>query len=729
MISKYYKIILVISIFVTLFTCIPVIAINNHKEVTIMANKYCNLIGGNSIKDEFNKITEGFDKVETDNNGVKAIIDKHVQGTAERHKSEDINYDGAVGGANNLKDALDYLDERVDQIITTPAEGVSAQEIIDARKGKISLGEKIDEIDTRTVDLEQNVESYKAESATKEEVSTKAEKTYVDTLAASLASGSPKGVYATLAELETAHQTGNSNIYLVISDGNWYYWNGSEEAWTAGGVYQAPNLGKTTIANLVQNPNFESTTLWANSNVTNFLASNNELTFTATARFGHVRQNVSNTKAGNKYYVAIMVKSSSPEVYLELYRTGGISFSSAKHSGSGNYELLSIIAQPDIDTTSQIRIVDGRTSGFDTISIKQAVMVNVTEGFGKANEPTTKEFEQMIKESNGGSHFFITNQQINVLLANNIYPRPITLNDTVIPPLYVKIENEEINVVSKYSESKDIRVRMRKKGPNNIFDFAYFYLIENTAINTSNDLSVIAPFNTNSSDWFAPYRVAAVNNIDGDNPSSEYFTGGNHGYNNTGSTDGNSATGRTTEIRFFIDGREVSEYSGYANYVKIQWINRIQAYNTSKSDGSGREVIEERYSMIFDGVKWLIKNEIEALEDLTWKAYYGLQCQRNAWKHKLRYESSTNRKWLDGTLETNSGDKNCTSIIMKNIDEDYVEMGINPDVDLGKGELRESSYNAFTSTTKSYFGLVSGDNEIGAGDVFSFEGYYKFYIK
>lgn len=122
-----------------------------------MANKYCNIVGTNSIKDEFKKITEGFDKVETDNNGVKARLDKHAQGTAERHKSEDINYDGAVGGANNLKDALDYLDERVDQIITTPAEGVSAQEIIDARKGKISLGERIDEIDTQMVDYASKV--------------------------------------------------------------------------------------------------------------------------------------------------------------------------------------------------------------------------------------------------------------------------------------------------------------------------------------------------------------------------------------------------------------------------------------------------------------------------------------------------------------------------------------------------------------------------------------------
>ncbi len=80
----------------------------------ILANKYCNLDGSKKIKDEYKKINIGFDKVETD--------------------------------VNNLDTKIDNVNSRVDEIITTPAEGVSAQEIIDARKGKPSLGAKIDEI-------------------------------------------------------------------------------------------------------------------------------------------------------------------------------------------------------------------------------------------------------------------------------------------------------------------------------------------------------------------------------------------------------------------------------------------------------------------------------------------------------------------------------------------------------------------------------------------------------
>lgn len=56
-----------------------------------------------------------------------------------------------------------------------------------------------------------------------------------DTLIAGLASGSPKGVYDTLALLEAAYPTGTTGIFVVKADGNWYYWSGA--AWTAGGAY------------------------------------------------------------------------------------------------------------------------------------------------------------------------------------------------------------------------------------------------------------------------------------------------------------------------------------------------------------------------------------------------------------------------------------------------------------------------------------------------------------
>lgn len=78
-----------------------------------------------------------------------------------------------------------------------------------------------------------------------ETIRLKADKGYVDNLVSSVASGSPKGVYATLAALQAAFPTGNTNTYIVNTDNNWYYWNGS--AWTAGGLYQSSGLAEGSV--------------------------------------------------------------------------------------------------------------------------------------------------------------------------------------------------------------------------------------------------------------------------------------------------------------------------------------------------------------------------------------------------------------------------------------------------------------------------------------------------
>lgn len=53
----------------------------------------------------------------------------------------------------------------------------------------------------------------------------------------SLSSGSPKGTYANVPDLQTAFPTGNSNVYVTTDNGHWYYYNAG---WKDGGVYQSP---------------------------------------------------------------------------------------------------------------------------------------------------------------------------------------------------------------------------------------------------------------------------------------------------------------------------------------------------------------------------------------------------------------------------------------------------------------------------------------------------------
>lgn len=60
-----------------------------------------------------------------------------------------------------------------------------------------------------------------------------------------MASGSPKGVYATLTLLQAAYPTGTTGAYLVAADGKWYYWSGS--AWAAGGTYQSTGISDGSV--------------------------------------------------------------------------------------------------------------------------------------------------------------------------------------------------------------------------------------------------------------------------------------------------------------------------------------------------------------------------------------------------------------------------------------------------------------------------------------------------
>ena len=62
----------------------------------------------------------------------------------------------------------------------------------------------------------------------------------------SSASGSPAGTYATVSALTTADPN-HSKIYLVLENGNWYYYNTSSSQWTSGGTYQASSLGDSVI--------------------------------------------------------------------------------------------------------------------------------------------------------------------------------------------------------------------------------------------------------------------------------------------------------------------------------------------------------------------------------------------------------------------------------------------------------------------------------------------------
>lgn len=96
-----------------------------------------------------------------------------------------------------------------------------------------------------------HIENGIANSADKAEVTAqlqhKADQAFVDSQFSTIVSGAPKGTYTDLRSLQSAYPSGAEGVFLVLSDGHWYYWNGTTSAWIDGGVYQGKGIGYKTV--------------------------------------------------------------------------------------------------------------------------------------------------------------------------------------------------------------------------------------------------------------------------------------------------------------------------------------------------------------------------------------------------------------------------------------------------------------------------------------------------
>ena len=296
----------------------------------------------------------------------------------------------------------------------------------------------------------------------------------------------------------------------------------------------------------------------------------------------------------------------------------------------------------------------------------------------------------------------------------------VTISNT--KPLFYRANDGigSIWVYSKLNHANDVVCNLVKNGGNNIFDIDSFGLVENTT-GTVIEKAPHGYIIGSSGDWHAPFIVRAVNNADGDAISSKHFTGGNHDYTNSES--GSTATGRTTSLKFFADGRQCWG-SGYANHIRIEWANRVQGYNTKKADGSGREILEERHVLTFDGYKWESYVELEPLEDIVIETYYGLQCNipLNTFPY-IRYIDGGNRAKI-----ANGSDNHCA-----NHDAGTVQaygnlyrliMEIDTTFDLGKREFYPYEDALFNRSYGKAYANIIKDTEMKAGEVYALRGSY-----
>lgn len=118
----------------------------------------------------------------------------------------------------------------------------------------------------------------------------------IDNLVNSVASGSPAGTYLTVEDLESDNPS-HDRIYVVIEDGQWYYWDIDTNQWNAGGLYQSSGYANNSIDILMLNNDLQK----------NFFVEKSDLIEKGNAYVGYYRSdgNLTNDTNYSNYHVAL----------------------------------------------------------------------------------------------------------------------------------------------------------------------------------------------------------------------------------------------------------------------------------------------------------------------------------------------------------------------------------------------------------------------------------------
>ena len=109
--------------------------------------------------------------------------------------------------------------------------------------------------------------------------------------------------------------------------------------------------------------------------------------FTATSQLGKI-ETVLTYETTDKVYIVAKVKASSSNVKL----VDSYTFTFKAHTGSGNYELLSLLNTNPLASKSW-SVRDDNTTGFAQIDVDYMLAINLTAIFGAGNEPTKEQMD------------------------------------------------------------------------------------------------------------------------------------------------------------------------------------------------------------------------------------------------------------------------------------------------------------------------------------------------
>lgn len=264
------------------------------------------------------------------------------------------------------------------------------------------------------------------------------------------------------------------------------------------------------------------------------------------------------------------------------------------------------------------------------------------------------------------------------------------LNSNYIPPLAVKKHEDGIIFGFKYNSNEDMRILIKPCGQSKLPQINNIYKLSNSNNYPNLDFSNLGTiFQNATSDWVGPYTVRSSND-DGGKPDSWEFTGGWHGYN--GDQTGEK-TASNKSFKYYIDNNEIlDDEVKTGNKLKIVVVNNVQSSGTKKSDGTGREVLEETviYNITQNNIK--VEVQIKALEQIKITKYYGLQTVNNSYNGQLLFHDDNMKKWADcNNIEINGGTKtesDCGEFKLKN-NNDLLIGWIDKKLWVGKKKIRQ----------------------------------------
>ena len=158
----------------------------------------------------------------------------------------------------------------------------------------------------------------------------------------------------------------------------------------------------------------------------------------------------------------------------------------------------------------------------------------------------------------------------------------------------------------------------------------------------------------------------------------------------------------------------------------------MQANNTIKADGTGREVLKEYHELCFKNCKFISSGYIELLENIHIDQYYGYQVYginlSTAFNLYIRFIGAANRcAYTDISVAHDSGNADCNGIEVVGT-KHSCRLTIDSSYDLGKRTMYSGIKGCYnTQYQKAYTNLIGGKNNLSSGNRYYSKAMWEFY--